>query len=183
MDTDDFWQIIDTVHDASGGDMDRKCELFRDRLSSLEPQELRDFMALFDSTDVSAYTWSLWGAAYVIRGGCSDDSFSDFRANLISHGRTTFESALDNPETLADVDLSDVDDLFYEGFQYVMMDVAEKALSESPERTVRLPSEPAGEEWDEDSVDLRYPKLAVKFLGDPGDGEPPAPKKPWWKFW
>ena len=64
-----------------------------------------------------------------------------------------------------------------------MMDVAEKTLAESPERAVRFPSNPAGEEWDEDSVDQWYPKLAAKFSGDQGGDEPPRPKKPCWKFW
>ncbi len=66
-----------------------------------------------------AFTHSLWAAAYIIGGGCSDDAFADFRATLISHGRATFERVLKNPETLADMDLTE-ETAFYEGFQYVV---------------------------------------------------------------
>ena len=92
----------------------------------------------------------------MIHGGCSDDSFTDFRASLISHGRTIFENALNDPETLADVDFGDVDHLFFEEFQYVMVQVAEEQLGEILERPIGFPNDPAGEEWDEDSVEQRY---------------------------
>ena len=32
---------------------------------------------LYEKID-AAYRWSLWGAAYVINGGCSDDGFEYF---------------------------------------------------------------------------------------------------------
>lgn len=32
------------------------------------------------------YRRDLWAAAYIIGGGCSDDSFIDFRAGLIAQG-------------------------------------------------------------------------------------------------
>ncbi len=45
----------------------------------------------------------LWGAAYLVNGGCSDDGFHDFRAWLVGRGRHVYESALKNPDTLVDV--------------------------------------------------------------------------------
>jgi hypothetical protein len=45
-----------------------------------------------------AYPWDLWGAAFVINGGCSDDGCERFRARLIMQGRDVFERALDDPE-------------------------------------------------------------------------------------
>jgi len=100
MNADEFWQIIDSVHSASGGDMDRKCELLRERLRGLGDQDLRDFINHFDRADNKAYSRPLWGAAYVMHGGCGDDSFSDFRATSISQGRKTYEAALADPESL-----------------------------------------------------------------------------------
>ncbi|MEM7316607.1 MAG: DUF4240 domain-containing protein, partial [Planctomycetota bacterium] len=183
MDVDHFWQIIDSVNAQSGGDMDRKCELLKEELSSLGPDDLRDFVDHFDFADATAYSWSLWGAAYVMHGGCSDDSFSDFRATLISRGRKVFEQALSDPESLAELDW-DARDVCYEGFQYVKNEVAEDKLGEIPKRKVAFPSDPSGSEWDEDVVDQLYPKLAAKYSGD-SDGrvEAPREKKPWWKFW
>lgn len=39
------------------------------------------------------YRYDLWAAAYLIGGGCSDDSFTDFRAGLIGQGCDWYEQA------------------------------------------------------------------------------------------
>jgi hypothetical protein len=52
---------------------------------------------------------SLWAAAYVINGGCSDDGFDYFRAWLMLQGQGTFGQAvadLDSPADLAAVRLA-----------------------------------------------------------------------------
>ncbi|MFD6293827.1 DUF4240 domain-containing protein [Streptomyces sp. NPDC060235] len=41
-------------------------------------------------------------AAYLIGGGCSNDSFMDFRAGLIALGRDWYEKATADPDSLAD---------------------------------------------------------------------------------
>lgn len=181
MTAEEFWLIIDSVNSESGGDMTRKCALLKERLTDLERSELNEFIAHFDAADTAAYSWPLWGAVFVMRGGCSDDSFSDFRATLISHGRQIYQSAHDDPDSLADVDLGDRGEFCCEGFQYVMHEVAEEQLGEIPQRIGTFPHEPSGEEWDEETVDTLYPQLAAKYsaLGRGGS----KPRKPWWKFW
>jgi hypothetical protein len=194
MNADDFWRIIDSVHDASGGNMDRKCDLLRVRLDKLNDQDLRDFIDHFDAADAKAYTWPLWGAAYVMNGGCSDDAFSDFRATLISLGRNVYEAALSDPDSLADLDFEDEEDICYEGFQYVKNEVAEARFDEIPEMRTSFPSKPSGEEWDEETVCNLYPRLSVKYGysepnqsgddgGDTDSDDDRQPKKPWWKLW
>jgi len=183
MDIDEFWQIIETVHRNSDGDMDRKCELLKERLSALGEQGLRDFIGHFDAADAAAYTWPLWGAAYVMNGGCSDDAFSDFRATLISQGRTTYQQALINPESLADLAFQDEEDICYEGFQYVKNSVAEEKLGKIPQRTTTFPDTPSGTEWDEDSVNSLYPRLSAKYSFSSDGGSDFESTKPWWKFW
>ena len=163
MDEDRFWQIIDQVHQESGGAMERKCELLESELGKLSPEDLRDFIRHFDTLDSRAYTWSLWGAAYVMHGGCSDDSFSDFRATLISQGRAVFEAAIGEPETLAALEFENEDDICFEGFQYVKSTVAERRLGEIPPREVPFPSDPSGEEWDEDDLPALFPKLSARY--------------------
>jgi diguanylate cyclase (GGDEF)-like protein len=71
-------------------------------ISALSKEGALEFGRLFDTMMDRAYHWPLWGAAYVIHGGCSDDTFSDSRASLISRGRLAFERALSNPDMLAD---------------------------------------------------------------------------------
>lgn len=50
-----------------------------------------------------SYRTSLWAAAYVINGGCSDDGFDYFRGWLILQGRKVFEQVVADPDALADL--------------------------------------------------------------------------------
>lgn len=50
-----------------------------------------------------SYRWELWGAAYLINGGCSDDGFDYFRGWLLGQGRATWQAALADPDSLASV--------------------------------------------------------------------------------
>ena len=182
MKTDQFWDVIDTVNIASGGDMDRKCELLKERLLELEPQELIEFGHHFDAAESQAYTWPLWGAAYVMNGGCSDDSFIDFRATLISFGRVAYERALADPESLAEIDFADEEDITYQGYQYVVIAVAEQRGIELTHLTNISSNEPSGVEWDEDSLKELYPKLNAKY-STCSSHVTPISNKPWWKLW
>jgi hypothetical protein len=143
--------------------MDRKCELLEAELRRLRLDEVQTFHRYFDECVDRAYTWELWAAAYIIGGGCSDDKFSDFRATLISMGRRTFERALADPESLADIDY-DAETARYEGYQYGPTTV-ERELG-GAQRRVRYqphPRKPSGKEWNEDDVAELYPKLAKKY--------------------
>jgi hypothetical protein len=155
-----FWKIIQDVHDASGGDMDRKCDLLRQLLSSLPSMEAAQFAGFFDAMMERAYGWPLWGAAYVINGGCGDDTFADFRASLISRGQQAFERALADPDSLAGEPF-DEEAWFYEGYQYAVTDGVEAAGGQRPQRQV--PADPSGVEWQEDQLDALFPGLTGRF--------------------
>lgn len=162
MDEMKFWTIVGSAHEQSNGDMDEKCELIRTTLSKLTKDEATAFSALFNAMMDRAYAWPLWGAAYVINGGCGDDTFSDFRASLISRGRTAFERALADPDSLASEDF-DEDAWFYEGYQYAVTEGIEAAAGSPVSRESPHPDEPSGQAWDEDKVYGLYPQLAEKF--------------------
>ncbi len=157
-----FWEVIEQAHRQSGGDMDAKCEAIRELLAQLSADEAKAFSAHFDTMMDRAYSWALWGAAYVINGGCSDDTFNDFRSALISRGREAFEAALADPDSLAGQEI-DEDAWFYEGVQYAVSDGLSDALGERPPRQNPHPDEPAGQPWDEDELDTLYPRLAEQF--------------------
>jgi len=164
MTPDQFWAIIDRVHAANPRSMDAKCAGLEKELLKLDAAALKGFLERFDEAEDRAYDWKLWGAAYLINGGCSDDSFSDFRATLISMGRKTFESALADPDGLAGFEFGD-DGSTYEGYQYVPHQVAENKLGGIPERHKPHPADPSGEDWDEDDLPRLLPKLAEKYDG------------------
>jgi len=163
MSHDDFWNLIETVHEAAPADMDAKCEELTRQLKKYTPEDVAEFDRLFREHMVEAYHWDLWGAAYIIGGGCSDDGFMDFRATLISLGRNTFEQALADPETLAELDIEDADDFFFEGFQYIASQVYEEITGKTLPARTENEEDVAGDEWDEDTVDVLFPALARKF--------------------
>ncbi|MEQ1517260.1 MAG: DUF4240 domain-containing protein [Usitatibacteraceae bacterium] len=165
----EFWQVIDATRNEAGGDADQHVETLRTRLDALEPQELVTFQHWFDDYYGRANTWALWGAAYVIGGGCSDDSFMDFKGWLVSRGEKVFEAALADPESLAKVVKPD-EDCQVEGFTYA----AQWAWSEKtcqpfksfpPSPLSTGAGDPTGESWEEDDLDRLFPKLTKKFSG------------------
>ena len=160
--------------------MEKKCELLRKALSALPPAELDDFIDRFDEADAGAYTWAMWGAAYLLNGGCSDDSFDDFRATLISMGRSVYEEALRDPETLADVPY-DRENPCFEGYQYAHQEIAARILGKVPHRRIPFPDEPTGQPWEEDRVAELFPVLAA--MNPRANGAPHSKLwKPWWKL-
>ena len=163
MDEERFWAIVDGVHAKSPDDMEAKSEALRDAVAKLAPKDALAFRELFDAKMNQAYSWPLWGAAYVINGGCSDDTFMDFRSALISRGRAAFEKALADPDSLADEDL-DEEKFFYEGYEYAVSEGVEKAVGRTVMKT-STPSEPSGEAWDEETVAEQYPRLRAKYGG------------------
>jgi hypothetical protein len=101
MEISDFWRIIAAARSARGNDRDSRVEALRERLADLPPRELQSFQNHYDSLITRAYRWDLWGAAYIINGGCSDDGFRYFRDWLISEGEEAYQAALADPESLA----------------------------------------------------------------------------------
>ncbi len=169
MDSSKFWKIIDASRENAQGDLDAQIEALRKQLQDLSPAEIVKFQEIFDAYWLRAYCWDLWGAAYIIGGGCSDDGFMDFRAWLISKGEKAYEEALKNPESLVKVVKDEDESCQFEGFQYVASQVWEektgKEMNDFPRKNLNYPKSPAGEEWSEEGDDLkrRFPKLWRKF--------------------
>ena len=160
MTIDQFWKTVEGLP-TEGAE-----HALEGRLEHLSPEDLVAFDRHFTELFFRAYDWQLWNAAYIIKGGCSDDSFMDFRYGLISRGRAVFEAALDNPDTLADV-VKQGEDLRNQAFASVAADVYEKKTgTEMPDNDIRHPSDPTGEDWDPDNKELcakHLPKLWARF--------------------
>lgn len=164
MTVDQFWNLIDRVHSASEGDMDKKCALLKHELQDLPVPEVVSYQAHFDEAIDTAYTWPLWGAAYIMNGGCSDDSFMDFRATLISMGRETFEAAVEHPDSLATLELEIGEEFIYEEFQNVPTEVlGQLAPGQKFPRYQAHPKTPAGVRWEEHSVNHLFPRVSEKY--------------------
>jgi len=96
-----FWRLIELSRKGSEGDLYVQLDNLHHRLMKLPEEALRSFDRIFWELMDEAYRADLWGAAYIIKGGCSDDSFDYFRAWLIMQGEQPFTEALKNPDGLA----------------------------------------------------------------------------------
>ncbi len=162
LDTEDeLWAIVDRVARKAGGDLDRSCRGLQDELRKLDDRSLVRAAHLFAKAMRRAYRWDVWGAAYVIHGGCSDDAFWDFRAGLVALGRARFERAIADPDSLAAIRDIEARTLF-EGFQYVpAKTLAEREIE--PPAARHTTARPAGRAWREEDLPPRFPKLWKRF--------------------
>lgn len=186
MNIDRFWDIIETARSSvatSGGLLD---EVLVDLLARCPPQEILEYAELFDEVHDALYRWDVWAAAYLIGGGCSDDSFMDFRAGVIALGRDWYERTVRDPDELAGhpavveaVGTHRDDALFYEDVNYAASGAFER-LTGNPDAFHEAwadyrPTDgqdrgatDMGEDFDFDDADemrRRLPRLARLCLG------------------
>ena len=166
MDEAVFWRVIDEARQAAGGESDDVSHQLQDRLTELSPQAIVEFARIRHRLDERAYTWDLWGAAYVIEDGCSEDCFRDFRAYLISLGRGPYEAALRDADSVAGV-VQDAETGDWENADAVAHEAYASVTGEDfPLDHSDLSGPPRGTPWDsedEDSLARRYPRLAARF--------------------
>lgn len=163
----EFWKLIDDSRQEAGGDVTAHLAAFHSALDDLDVNELVSFAHWFDDYSATANTWSLWDAAYLIGGGCSDDGFLDFKGWLISRGEKVFEAAVANPESLAKV-VKVGESCRAEGFHYASQSLWEKKSGKTADQFPPSPLDSGkhdirGEQCEETKLAKRYPKLAKKF--------------------
>lgn len=170
---DDFWALVETAR----ANAKTCCDVVANATTLLASRPAAEIVAthqaLWRLMDAS-YLHPLWAAAYLIRGGCSDDSFDYFRAYLLTQGRHVFTSAVADPDSLADLPL--LPDAYggtgvCEDMLSVAWDAHRAATGadlpeEAWESRERLPLDPS---WDFDFDDeaemrRRLPRLAAIYL-------------------
>lgn len=169
-----FWSIIERTKPGQSS-QDEQLMLLHRELQKLTPGELEAFGGTMDELLTNSYSWDLWGAAYVIMGGASDDSFEYFREWMISRGRSFFETASADPDRMADLIPMEFDEIpDFELFAYAASEVwAEKTGGDSIDMPTQpdmiYSHEPSGEPFEEDSdaLEKRYPLLWARFSEAP----------------
>lgn len=162
MDSDQFWQIVDAAQAKAGDDIDGRVEALKNLLANEDLDDLQSFQNHSDEMIRRSYNWDLWGAAYIINGGCSDDGFRYFRDWLVSEGRVVFEKAVQSAESLAEIPAPEFAE--NELFGYVALELFEKKGGGELERDFSTEiAMPAGDEWAEDDLPHRFPSLAKKY--------------------
>ncbi|WP_316175920.1 MULTISPECIES: DUF4240 domain-containing protein [unclassified Bradyrhizobium] len=177
MPADQFWSIIAQTLAGAGGDPDAQSDLLALTLCELSLEQTIGFEVAFRRYLNEAYTWDLWGAAYVVHGGCSDDGFEYFRRWLVTRGREVYEAAMAGPDSLAEFNGAPGPDGVWE-FEEIYY-VANRVFRErggqgdvrdhsEPEAGLGGPG-PSGDPFEEDDEHLarRYPKLWQRFGQSP----------------
>ena len=83
MNEQEFWDTIEASRDV---DPSTQLQKLSEKLSALPAEHILIFQSHYDQRMEQAYNWDLWGAACMIKGGCSDDAFHYFRDWLVSRG-------------------------------------------------------------------------------------------------
>ena len=87
----EFWQAIERSLLVADGDAEAQLEALENELESLEPDRIMGFQKMFDHLFRVSYRAEIWGVAFIVNGGASDDGFDYFRGWLIAQGREVFE--------------------------------------------------------------------------------------------
>ena len=175
MDIDTYWTLVEQARERSGvaggaPDPDEVAAALTALLVEQGASAARGASSAYSALAAQAYGWPLWGAAYTIGGGCSDDGFEYFIGWLVAQGREAFERAVADPDSLADL-VDESTDAECEDLMGAPREAYETLTGSSDiedgtdSETTPLPA--LGEGWDFDDVDLvreRYPRLAAIFL-------------------
>jgi hypothetical protein len=178
MDEARFWSLIDASVQASPPQHIQEDRLAA-ALDALPADDVAAFDRMFWTQMRRAYTWDLWGAAYIIHGGASDDGFEYFRRWLVSRGKAAFEAALQNADSLAAlIPVSQDEPAEFESFPSIAATVWKSKTGIDPYTAkdgggffdttylaATQPSDPSGEPFEEDQDYLarRWPRLSERF--------------------
>ncbi|WP_217573985.1 DUF4240 domain-containing protein [Streptomyces sp. GbtcB7] len=187
MNIDTFWDVIESARSAAAEAGKPFDEVLVGQLATRPPREILEYAERFDELHGALYRWDVWAAAYLIGGGCSDDSFMDFRAGVMALGREWYQRVAADPDSLAAHpvvrqsanagDSSEV--LFYEDVNYASARAFEQMTGDVDAfyaawhdfRGTEARSEDTvdmGEDFDFDDSDemrRRLPCLSPLFLG------------------
>jgi len=158
---DEFWEIVPRTVDARD-----QADALQSELAKHEPEQILQFAEHLERIVASGYLWDLWAAAYIMKGGASDDGFLYFRGWLVGRGRDAFEAALADPESLADrFEPGDAWNFEDESLLYAPRDAFERAtgddraFDDDPRTAPRDAPEPGGQSWEDDELESRFPRL------------------------
>ena len=162
MSEDKFWELIDKSIMESNNNYQVQVVSLKQILAGLAPAEIIQFNNTFNALMGAAYDYKLWGAAYVINGGCSDDDFEYFRQYLVAHGKDKFYQTLKDPESCASWMKTEEDDN-WEGILYAAAGAYKIKTGQEMPKIDQPKYELKGQAFDEDTVEQQYPVLAKKF--------------------
>jgi hypothetical protein len=156
-----FWELIDASNKES---LDRMNFIDKLRLSleTFYPKELRNFDKILLSKMNELNTWEHWALAYIVRRGCGDDAFEDFKGFVVSKGRKAFD-AVKNFNEAELVSIFDEENPQLEEILYLAEVIYESKTSDFMPPVRIKSSKLTGKKWEEDKLVEAFPSLCKLF--------------------
>jgi hypothetical protein len=189
MDREQFWILVEAAKTVGGGDCQAQAGRLVAALAQRSVDEVLGWDQIRHELLAESYHWELWGAAYLINGGCGDDGFDYFRGWLLGQGRAIWEAALADPDSLAAhpevrsrrplvrwSELLECDDMLYVAYDAYQAMTGQELTVEVLSRQPRLRRPELGEGWDfEDAAEMRprYPRLWAVCGWEEASSAPP----------
>ena len=172
----EFWKTIDAALRPGEYSEAVNHEVLREALVALKRPDLLDFAKHMHAAMENAFSTELWGAGYLINGGCTEEEFIYFRGWVISLGSRAYRDAVRNPDILADCVDPDADAHEDADLLGLAFDVyTERKGSDEGFDFESQSKELSGDEWDfedENEMSARFPRLwEVMGYGSDEDDE------------
>lgn len=167
---DTFWSIIDEsiVKMGSEIDIERQCEFISDVLSIKSEDQIIGFELTLRDLIRSANHFNVMAACKICESYVSDDNYLYFRAGLISFGRDIYYVTLKDPDSCSEALILNIDG---EYVMYIADNAFMKKFGDDTDKPLPRDlainyynydldmDEPAGEDWTEEELPHRYPRL------------------------
>jgi hypothetical protein len=170
MAADDLWGLVGRARAgaADPAEVGQVAARLVELLAAESPARIRELDSDLRTVMARAYGWPLWGAAYLVNGGCSDDGFDYFLGWLVGQGRAVYEQALAEPDSLADVVAGEggADAYRSEDLVGAARSAYERATGADLPDGEFIARPGLGPGWDFDDPEemrMRYPRLWARF--------------------
>ena len=101
MTEEQFWQLVTRDHAEQSSE--QITQQLEQALTLLDDDSLKAFDKMFGQQLRRSYSWSIWGAAYIITGCDSDYAFAEFRCFILSLGKEWYDKIITEPDSLGEL--------------------------------------------------------------------------------
>lgn len=163
MDEDLFWQTIEKIQLLDKPDNVNRLLL---EIHDWSPEKIISFQMCFNEMMKKSYNWNLWGAYELMEcGEIYQEDFNNFLQGIIARGKDVFCRAIENADSLAGLNLSQL--LSYTDIDGIIeMEYESKAGGKMPRDLAFQDHDPTGVKWNFKSKKERQkhlPQLYEKY--------------------
>jgi len=164
MNEEQFWSIIEEVKESARNDYERQYQNLAERLHNLNPQQIILFANRFRSFRGQSNNWKLWGAIYIIQGGCDEYSFKIFREWVIGQGEDFYYRVVKDPETLAELEKEFIEETSeFEGLELISSKVFKELTGQEMPYLFQEGHDTVGNKWEDGELTYLFPKIYTKY--------------------